>query len=199
MEVDIFNVGDGALILGGSKDPEIRSAARARREGRVTTINLPRSPGGPPDGESAIRRVHNIIDAFSQGDRAYMRTPPVCPRSGHWTFHAKVTFADGAVEENTHRMPCQRDATKPRIRIGGIPRSRCVRFDFTARVTVIDASALERVRLRLDGRQLRTATAASFSERVPARELDAGRHRLTVTARDAAGNRARRSARFRRC
>jgi hypothetical protein len=66
-------------------------------------------------------------------------------------------------------------------------------------VRVIDASPLERVRLRLDGRVLHTTTDAAFTKSVPARALDAGRHRLTVTARDAAGNRARRAVRFRRC
>jgi hypothetical protein len=200
MEVDIFDAGDGVLILGGSKDPEIRSATHARRDGRVTTVDVPRSPGGPPDGESAIRRVHNVISAFSAGDRAYMRTPPVCPRSGVWTFHAKLTFADGAVEENTHEMPCERsDDAKPRIRIGGIPRTRCVQSGFGAHVRVVDASPLDRVRLRLDGRLLHTTTAATFTKNIPARGLDAGRHRLAVDARDAAGNRARRAVRFRRC
>jgi hypothetical protein len=122
MEVDAFDAGDGVLILAGSKDPEIRMATHARRDGRVVTVDVPRSPGGPPDGESAIRRVHNVFDAFSDGDSAYLRTPRVCPRSGVWTFHAKFTFADGAVEENTHAMPCERDARKPRVRAKGHPR-----------------------------------------------------------------------------
>jgi hypothetical protein len=199
MEVDIFDAGTGVLILGGSKDPEIRSATRAEREGRVTTVNVPQSPGGPPEGESAIRRVHNVIDAFSDRDRAYMRTPSVCPPSGVWTFHARFTFADGAVEENSHDMPCERDVTKPRIRIGAVPRTRCVQSGFVAHVRVIDASPLRRVTVRLAGRSLHQTTAASFTTRIPARGLDAGRHRIVVTARDKAGNRARHAARFRRC
>jgi hypothetical protein len=106
MEIDIFDDDAGARVLGGSTEVPIRFATRARREGRVVTVEAPRMPGGPPDGEGAIRRVHNVFDAHSSGDRAYVRTPSVCPASGAWTFHARFTFADGAVEENTSEMPC---------------------------------------------------------------------------------------------
>ena len=106
MQIDVWNDGSSILILGGAKDFPLRFATRGKREGRVVTVAVPRSPGGPPDGESAIRRVHNVFAPRSSGDRAYMRTPPVCPPSGVWTFHARFTFADGAVEENSYDMPC---------------------------------------------------------------------------------------------
>jgi hypothetical protein len=38
----------------------IRFVTRARRGGHVVTVEVPRTPGGPPDGESALRRVHNL-------------------------------------------------------------------------------------------------------------------------------------------
>jgi hypothetical protein len=95
------------VLLGGSHDIQpLRFVTRIHREGRVVTVDVPRTPGGPPDGESALRRVHNVFAARTLGDRAYMRTPPTCPRSGAWTFKAEFTFADGAVEHAEHRMPC---------------------------------------------------------------------------------------------
>ena len=106
MEIDVFNDGAAFLVLGGAKDIPLRFATRARRNGRVITVDAPRTPGGPPDGESAIRRVHNVFAPRSLGSRAYIRTPSVCPASGVWTFKARFTFADGAVEHDIHRQPC---------------------------------------------------------------------------------------------
>ena len=112
MEVDGFEDGSGLLLLGGSKEPPIRFVAHARQEGRVVTVEVPRTPGGPPDGESAIRRVHNVFEPRTLGRRAYMRTPPKCPKSGHWTFRAQLTFADGAVDDDVYRMRCRRHARR---------------------------------------------------------------------------------------
>jgi hypothetical protein len=112
MEVDGWNDGSGLLLLAGSKGPpSIKLATRAIRRGRVITVDVPRSPGGPPDWESAIRRVHNVFDPRALGDRAYMRTPGVCPAGGVWTFKAHFTFADGAVEDDSYDMPCTRAAS----------------------------------------------------------------------------------------
>lgn len=108
MEIDAFDDGSAFLVLGSPKGFPLRLATRARREGRVITVDAPRMPGGPPDGESALRKVHNVFDARSLGERAYIRTPGVCPPRGAWTFRVRFTFADGAVEKDIHRMPCKR-------------------------------------------------------------------------------------------
>lgn len=85
--------------------------AHAIAHGRVVTVKIPRSPGGPPDGESALRRVHNVFPARSRNGQDHARTPPRCPRSRRWTFRARFTFADGAVEHDTYRMRCRRALT----------------------------------------------------------------------------------------
>jgi hypothetical protein len=108
MELDIFNRDPAFFVVGSAEGFPLRMVARASRRGRVIPVPGPRSPGGPPEGESVLRRVHNVIDARSLGDRAYVRTPDVCPRKGVWTFRARFTFADGAVEEDVSQMPCQR-------------------------------------------------------------------------------------------
>src|SRR4051812_29755821 len=95
------------LLLGGSHDiPPLRFVAHAVRSGQVVTVEVPQTPGGPPDGESALRRVHHVFPARSLGSRAYTRTPRTCPRSGYWTFKGEFTFADGVVERDVYRMPC---------------------------------------------------------------------------------------------
>ena len=108
VDANAFDYGSGLFrVLGESPQLPLRFVAHGRREGRVRTVEIPRTPGGPPDGESALRRVHNVFPGRSLGGRAYVRTPPTCPPSGVWTFSVRMTFADGAVEDNVHRMPCQ--------------------------------------------------------------------------------------------
>ena len=104
--VDGWEYGTGTLLLAGAKTYHLRQATRAPRDGLVVTIEVPRSPGGPPDGESALRRAHSLFAARSLGDRAYVRTPPACPAVGAWTFTARFTFADGVVEHESYDMPC---------------------------------------------------------------------------------------------
>jgi hypothetical protein len=114
--VNGFDYGDGRFrVLGGAEQFRLKFVAHGRREGRTSTVEIPRTPGGPPDGESALRRIHNLVPARSLGRRAYIRTPPTCPSSRVWTFRVRMTFADGAVERKVHRMPCRR---KPRRRTG---------------------------------------------------------------------------------
>jgi hypothetical protein len=108
MELDMFDDGSAFVVVGSAEGFPLRMVARARREGRVITVDPPRMPGGPPDGESALRRIHNVFEPRALGDRAYVRTPRVCPRHGVWTFRLRATFADGAVEDAVHRMPCLR-------------------------------------------------------------------------------------------
>jgi hypothetical protein len=107
LEVDAFDQGSGNLILAGEKGG-VRLATKATRKGRVVTVEVPRSPGGPPEGESAIRKVHNVFAAFSAGKRAYVRTPRVCPKRRVWRFKARLTFSDGVAETDRYAMPCRR-------------------------------------------------------------------------------------------
>jgi hypothetical protein len=109
-----WEYGTGTLLLAGAKQYHLRQTTRLRRDGRVITAQVPHSPGGPPDGESALRRAHSLFTARSLGTRAYVRTPPTCPDAGVWTFAARFTFADGAVEHDSYDMPCARPRA-PRV------------------------------------------------------------------------------------
>ena len=109
-----FEYGGGRFrVLGQAQGFPLRFVAHGIREGRTNTVEIPQTPGGPPDGQNALRRIHNIFPARSAGRRAYMRTPRTCPSTGVWIFKARLTFADGGVERNVYRMPCKRKK-KPR-------------------------------------------------------------------------------------
>ncbi|MDP9384253.1 MAG: hypothetical protein M3P50_03285, partial [Actinomycetota bacterium] len=74
---------------------------RATVEGNTATLAPPRSPGGPPDGETAVRRVAFTIDA-----PGYVRTPPDCPADGHWRSTGTFGFADGVTATEGASTPC---------------------------------------------------------------------------------------------
>jgi len=108
LDVDGFDDGSDLKLLGGPRGFPLRFVAHARTKGRVVTVDVPRTPGGPPDGESALRRIHNVFPARSIGRHAPTRTPRTCPKSRAWTFRAHFTFADGVVENDVYRMRCAR-------------------------------------------------------------------------------------------
>jgi hypothetical protein len=106
LDVDGWDDAGEMVLFGRDHASGIGFVTRARRVGQVVTVEVPHSPGGPPDGESALRRVHNVFAARSLGTRAYTRTPATCPPSGAWKFKGQFTFADGVVEKDVYRMPC---------------------------------------------------------------------------------------------
>jgi hypothetical protein len=107
--------GGGFRIVAGPEEyPALRFVAHGKREGRTSTVNIPQTPGGPPDGDSALRRVRNIFPARSLGRRAYIRTPSKCPSTGVWTFKVRLTWADGVATRDVYRMPCKRKPARAR-------------------------------------------------------------------------------------
>src|SRR5207237_641209 len=151
----------------------------------------------------ALTDLTIITPALVRDGRAYTRTPPTCPASGFWDGSILFIYKDGVRQTVDTRAPCKgsaanrRDRTPPRIRLRGVPsRKRCAPSSFRARVRVSDRSGLRRIAVYLDGRLIRDTRKTRFGVRVRSQP---GRHRLTVLARDGAGNRARSSRVFRRC
>jgi hypothetical protein len=99
-----------------------------------------------------------------------------------------VHVADGVVETDYSTSPCTRDTIPPSVRVTQVPRHGCASRAFVARVRVDNASPLSCVRVRLDGPVIRETNLAQFTQPISPRGLRAGRHRLSVTVRDASGN-----------
>ncbi len=93
----------------------------------------------------------------------------------------------------------RRDRLAPRLRVTGVPRRRCVRRGFRARVRVREGSRLRRGALFRDRRRLRSTRKKRYSVVVHTSGLRRGRHKVRVVAVDAAGNRRAVTRRFRRC
>jgi hypothetical protein len=137
-------------------------------KGSTLTGNPPTTPGGPPDGETAVRQIDFTIEKAT----GYVRTPAACPSSRRWTSTGTFGFADGAEETLTSSTPCKRAlARRPRLSISPA-RARVGRpTRFVARVSGASAACTSGVRVRIGGRRGTTGPG--------------GRVRLTVTVRQA--------------
>ena len=207
--VTVFNADRQVILFAESTnagDPPIRVTSRSAAGERTFTSDTPPVPGASPsDPYMAIKRVRLSLDPVTMRGRAFIRTPPSCPASGAWTTTGTFTYRDGAVETVASQTPCsrasarRRDRWRPRIRIRGVPRRRCTARTFRARVRIGEHNPLRRAAASLGRRTLRSTRRKQFYVRVRASGLRRGRHRLAVVAVDAAGNRARRTVRFRRC
>ena len=213
-DVTIFNSeGEIVLLLESSSSPR-RLVVRGPIEGSTITTEVPPTPGGPPDGFSAVKRVRLRLEPRSAGSgadaRSYITTPSACPADGVWPNTATFTYRDGASYAVPSPSACAQrpedppsepvDSAAPRIRIQGVPRAGCVRRGLRVRVRIAErGSGLRRAVLTLDRRRLANTRRSRFSRRVGVARLRAGRHRLSVVAIDNAGNRAKASVRFRRC
>jgi Tol biopolymer transport system component len=76
---------------------------------------------------------------------------------------------------------------KPKVGVAGVRRA-CVSKAFHVRFRVsTTASTVKRVVVKLDGKRIKSTAKGSFTLTINSRKLKAGRHRLTITATNAAG------------
>jgi hypothetical protein len=76
---------------------------------------------------------------------------------------------------------------KPKVGVAGVRRA-CVSSTFHVRFRVSTAnSSVKRVVVKLDGHRIRSTSKGSFTLTINGKKLKAGRHRLTITATNAAG------------
>lgn len=75
--------------------PSVVGYDRFHIEGRRLHASPAPVPGGPPDGETAIREVVYTMEPRIAGGRSFFTTPPACPADGRWVTRGSFTFADG--------------------------------------------------------------------------------------------------------
>jgi hypothetical protein len=192
-----FNNANQLILVATVRGSGARLVIRGQIGERTLDIENPMIPGTPPDGGAAKSQRGRFVAQSN-----YITTPPTCPASGYWVNRVVYTYRDGVEQSAESRSPCRRpaaaDAAAPVISAHGLPRT-CASRRFRAHVRIADASRLRSASVRLDGRAIATSVHKRLSARIPVRDLRAGRHTITVTAIDAAGNRGERSFGFRRC
>ena len=89
----------GTTVAGGIDRLQIR--------GSTLTANPPFTPGGPPDGRTAPRRISfTIAPRSSDAGLPYITTPATCPPDGAWQTSGTFTYDDGVTETLTDTTAC---------------------------------------------------------------------------------------------
>jgi uncharacterized repeat protein (TIGR01451 family) len=148
--------------------------------------------------------------AGSPFDCAFPELPPGASHSIVIGVHplAPGTFVNTATVAGTHADPNPANNTAtastavsaPAVRAGleGVPAT-CRRTDFTIRARATTTGAVRSLRVLVDGRQVATRRARTYTVRIRASRLRPGRHRIVVEARGTLGQLSRRTVSFVRC
>ena len=74
----------------------------------------------------------------------------------------------------------------PKVGVAGVRRA-CVSSSFHIRFHVATTASVKSVVVKLDGRKVKSTSRASFTLTINSKKLSSGRHRLTISATDSAG------------
>ena len=118
-DVVIFNNAQGPILLATLRGGGLRVPARFRLQGRTLRSEVPPLPGGPPDGQTALRRAELNISARSRGGRNLVTTPRTCPRNRRLPFRTSFTYGDGLTQLVRSSSPCARAAQRRSPRFTG--------------------------------------------------------------------------------
>ena len=182
-DVTAFN-GDGELVEVVFVEGTNTVAGMDRltiEEGRLVA-HPPATPGGPPDGRTAVREIRlELPPRTGAGGRHYVTAPPDCP-TGSWISRAHYEFEDGGKTVVTSEAPCTRDAgTVPAIGVSVKPRRvrAGTRTTFRIAATSSARTCIRGARVRLGERRARTG--ANGRARVQATFQRVGRKRVVVS------------------
>ena len=161
-------------VIARKGSSQVIAIDRLTIDGSTLTAHPPRAPGGPPDGEGAVRSLEFGVPARTAGAKSLITTPPVCPAEGHWTTTATFGFSDGSTDTIVSRAPCARTGQGEDARLRLVVRPQRVR-----------AGRRVRMRFRVTSSSARCRQGAT---------VRVGRHRTRTDAR----GRAAMTLRFRR-
>lgn len=82
--------------------------------------------------------------------------------------------------------PAPAKPAAPKVGVAGVRRA-CVSSSFHIRFHVATSASVKSVVVRLDGRRIKSTSKSSFTLTINSKKLKAGRHRLTISATDSAG------------
>jgi hypothetical protein len=156
----VFN-GDEQLIeiVTAPGTPVSPGLDRLSISGSTLTAHPPKTPGGPPDGETAPRSIDFQIPVHATQGRSLITTPPACPPAGVWQSSGSFTFANGQSETVVSSTPCTAPGAQNAAGNGqapgrGIPGCMS-RRRLTIRVPRARGARIRRVELVIDGKRVR--------------------------------------------
>lgn len=104
-DVTVYNTATGnvELVKEASSGKPV-ATDRFRIKGRTWTATPPDTPGGPPDGKTAVRRID-----FTYAPKArWAITPRGCPKTRRWRSSGAFTYADGVTAHVPDTTRCRR-------------------------------------------------------------------------------------------
>jgi hypothetical protein len=99
------------IYLNTIRDTGARTVVRADVTERTTVTTAPMLPGTPPDGgaidtvDVVVQRVVRTVDGER---RAYITTPPTCPRKRTWRARVRFEYGDDYSQTVATANPCKR-------------------------------------------------------------------------------------------
>ena len=108
-DIDFFNERGAIIILTQDRSAGSRLVLHGKVTPRTYDLEYTPLPGTPPDGGANRLEDARFLAARGPGG-PYLTTPPTCPASGSWTFHATFTYMNGEVLQRESRSPCRRAA-----------------------------------------------------------------------------------------
>lgn len=110
-DVSLFNApGQLIFVVRRQGSSTTITTSRGSIAGDTLTTDVMATPGGPPDGQSSLKRVRLSLSALTARTgtttKSYLTTPTSCPAGGRWTDLATFTYGDGATESVTSASPC---------------------------------------------------------------------------------------------
>ena len=102
-DLTLFNSGTAIVeVVTAPGTDRVVGVDRLKIAGSTLTGHPPTTPGGPPDGETAVRQIDFTIER----NTGYVTTPRTC--RGRWTWTGTFGFKDGAEETLRGRAACKR-------------------------------------------------------------------------------------------
>ena len=152
-DATVFN-GNGEIIelvtLPGTN--QTAGFDRLKVNGDVLTAHPPSTPGGPPDGRTAIKDIHLVVDRAG-----FAKAPPTCTRGKGWDYSASFEFGDGTRGEVAKTLACT--ATRPALALAAQPASIRAKRRTTVRFRVRSTSSdcIRGAKVRFASKRARTS------------------------------------------
>ncbi|HEX8647422.1 MAG TPA: hypothetical protein VF715_11020 [Thermoleophilaceae bacterium] len=114
LQIDVFNnTGEQVMVV---RSPMVASVSRGRfrPDGSIEFASptcYPALVTCPAD--NALQLGSDVTSPpYTRGGRAYLTTPPKCPKSGRWRSTVRFWWADGTEDTVASTHPCKRPAAK---------------------------------------------------------------------------------------
>src|SRR3954468_9343877 len=109
-DITFLNDPGQLIILTQERQTGSRVVVRGTLGPDTEDFDITPLPGTPPEGGADKVEDGTYPVSVGPGGRAWLTTPPTCPKSGEWTFRGVYTVPNGEKVARTSDSPCDRPA-----------------------------------------------------------------------------------------